>query len=88
MYIQCANVGTCTLYMYCIYIIQHMYMYRLYHRLSGYTGNIPEVVTDKARGRSPRALSVTTQGIAQYSQACLWYNLFVAKATGALLNRF
>ena len=60
-----------------------MYMYRLYHRLSGYTGNIPEVVTDKARGRSPRALSVTTEGIAQYSQACLWYNLFVAKAIGA-----
>ena len=59
-------------------------MYRLYHRLSGYTGNIPEVVTDKARGRSPRALSVTTEGISQYSQACLWYNLFVAKATGAL----
>ena len=38
---------------------------------------------DKARGRSPRALSVTTEGISQYSQACLWYNLFVAKATGA-----
>ena len=57
--------------------------YRLYHRLSGYTGNIPEVVTDKARGRSPRALSLTTEGISQYSQACLWYNLFVAKATGA-----
>ena len=65
----------------------YAYMYRLYHRLSGYTGNIPEVVTDKARGRSPRALSVTTEGISQYSQACLWYNLFVAKATGAL-NRF
>ena len=64
-------------------------MYRLYHRLSGYTGIIPEVVTDKARGRSPRALSVTTEGISQYSQACLWYNLFVAKATGAFyLNRF
>ena len=52
----------------------------MYHRLSG---NIPEVVTDKARGRSPRALSVTTEGISQYSQACLRYNLFVAKATGA-----
>ena len=64
-------------------IYSYIYMYRLYHRLSGYTGNIPEVVTDKARGRSPRALSVTTEGIAQYSQACLWYNLFVAKATGA-----
>ena len=71
----------------CVYINwEHSsdgYMYRLYHRLSGYTGNIPEVVTDKARGRSPRALSVTTEGISQYSQACLWYNLFVAKATGA-----
>ena len=29
----------------------YIYMYRLYHRLTGYTGNILEVVSDNARGR-------------------------------------
>ena len=37
-------------------------MYRLYPRLPVYTGNIREVVSDNARGRSPRALSVNHRG--------------------------
>ena len=39
------------------------------YRQTGHTGNIPKVVTDTARGRNPRALSVTTEGISQYGQS-------------------
>ena len=47
---------------------KEMVMQRLYHRLTGYKGNIPEVVTDNARGQNPRALSLTTDGISLYTQ--------------------
>ena len=45
-----------------IYIYIYIYMYRLYPRQPVYTGNIREVVSDNARGRSPRALSVNHRG--------------------------
>ena len=42
-------------------------MYKLYYRLTRYTGNIHEVVCDNERGQSPRALSQTTEGICLYT---------------------
>ena len=35
---------------------KEMVMHRLYHRLTGYMGNIPEVVTDNTQGRNPKGI--------------------------------
>ena len=42
----------------------HNNMYRLTHGFRRYTGNIPEVlIMSTARGRSPRAVLISTEGI-------------------------
>ena len=71
-----------------------MIMYRLTHGFGRYTGNIPEVLINTARGRSPRAVLISTEGI--FLQPYMfffcflfsymfflqpWVNLFVARAT-------
>ena len=52
--------------------------YRLTHGFRRYTGNIPEVLISTARGRSPRAVLISTEGISLYTP-CV--NLFVARET-------
>ena len=42
-------------------------MYRLTHGFRRYTGNIPEVLISTARGRSPRAVLISTEGISLYT---------------------
>ena len=41
--------------------------YRLTHGFRRYTGNIPEVLISTARGRSPRAVLISTEGISLYT---------------------
>ena len=41
--------------------------YRLTHGFRRYTGNIPEVLMSTARGRSPRAVLISTEGISLYT---------------------
>ena len=41
--------------------------YRLTHGFRRYTGNIPEVLMSTARGRSPRAVLISTKGISLYT---------------------
>ena len=40
--------------------------------------NIPEVVIDTARGRSPRAVSITTEGMSRTAEGAPSINQFVA----------
>ena len=44
-----------------------VYKYRLTHGFRRYTGNIPEVLMSTARGRSPRAVLISTEGISLYT---------------------
>ena len=47
------------------------YMYRLTHGFRRYTGNIPEVLISTARGRSPRAVLISTEGISLYTSKAM-----------------
>ena len=45
--------------------------YRLTHGFRRYTGNIPEVLISTARGRSPRAVLISTEGISLYTSKAM-----------------
>ena len=47
------------------------YTYRLTHGFRRYTGNIPEVLISTARGRSPRAVLISTEGISLYTSKAM-----------------
>ena len=47
--------------------IVHTYKYRLTHGFRRYTGNIPKLLINTARGQSPRAVLISTEGISLYT---------------------
>ena len=53
------------------YIYHPIAMYRLTHGFRRYTGNIPEVLISTARGRSPRAVLISTEGISLYTSKAM-----------------
>ena len=77
---------TCThIYTQCTYAKYHIppdpYTYRLTHGFRRYRGNISEVLITTARGRSPRAVVISTSDIFPLYRLKPCVNLFVARET-------